>query len=227
MKSGDNNHPLFIKKNICVYFSSIDNNIISLKRRKNISYHLNKIGIKFEYDKGVTQGNKLERMFNHLLVKMKKFKSSNYKYGLICDDDFIPCNNFWIEINKTMKYVNPHFRCLHLCPGCLWGRQFRNKNKIGHLNSEKNLDNIKHNKFVFYEINKRIWVRRGMWLGAPIAFIINKENIDSLIHDYKSFWQKKKVPNDVILLEIVNNNDYVCREPQLGYEKEEGGSLFV
>lgn len=32
--------------------------------------------------------------------------------------------------------------------------------------------------------------------------------------------------NDVILTAILNKNDYICREPMLGYENEEGGSTF-
>lgn len=32
--------------------------------------------------------------------------------------------------------------------------------------------------------------------------------------------------NDVVLLYIINNKDNVCREPQLGYENEQGGSLY-
>ena len=219
-------HPLFLKQNICVYFSSL-NNDISVKRRRNLIKKLDNIGISFEYDKGVTKGTNLERMFYHLLQKMEKFKASNYKYGLICDDDFIPCDNFWNKLTTTMKYINPKFRCLHLCPGCLWGRKYRNNRKKGYMNSEKNLTGIKHNKYVFYDINKDIWIKKKMWLGGPIAILINKESIDSLIHEYVKYWQISKEPNDVILLKILNNNDYVCRQPQLGYENEEGGTTFI
>mgnify|MGYP001153008896 CR=1 FL=1 len=73
---------------------------------------------------------------------------------------------------------------------------------------------FKHNKYVFYNIDKSRWVKKDLLPGGPIAFIINRQNIDSLIHDYKSFWQKNKIPNDRILLNIINNNDYICREPQ-------------
>ena len=37
---------------------------------------------------------------------------------------------------------------------------------------------------------------------------------------------KQKNNNDVILTQILNNNDYICRQPMLGYENEEGGSTF-
>ena len=66
-----------------------------------------------------------------------------------------------------------------------------------------------------------------MWLGGPISMLINKENIDSLIDDYVKYWKYSKKPNDVILLNILNNNDYVSRQPQLGYENEEGGTTFI
>ena len=219
-------HPQFSKENLCVYFSSLDNEI-SASRRHNLIKELNNIGVDFHNDKGVTTGSNVERMFYHLLRKMERFKHSSYVYGLICDDDFLPCNDFWEKLNTTMMYVKPRFRCLHLCPGCLWGRQFRDKNKIGHLNRETDLFGIKHDEYVFGEIDKSVWVEKNMWLGGPVAFIVNKESIESLIHEYTSFWIEHKVPNDVILLKIINNNDYVCREPQLGYENEQGGSTFI
>jgi len=87
-----------------------------------------------------------------------------------------------------MRYVKPSFICLHLCPGCLWGRKFRDKNKIGHLNSRKDLTGFKHNIYVFDNIDKSGCLKQEMFPGGPNAFIINRQNIDSLIHDYKSFW---------------------------------------
>lgn len=210
---------------MCVYFSSLNNNI-SPKRRKNLIEILDNIKLSYEYDNGVSNGTTTERMYYHILEKMKKFKYSKYKYALICDDDFYPCNDFWNKLLTTLKYIERDFRCLHLCPGCLWGRKYRNKDEIGQLNEEYNLFGLVHNKYVFYNINKKIWINKKMWLGGPVAFLVNRENINSLIDDYSLFWKKYKVPNDVILLNILNNKDYVCRDPQLGYEREEGGSMF-
>jgi hypothetical protein len=48
------------------------------------------------------------------------------------------------------------------------------------------------------------------------------------IYFYNIFLQYNinKCNNDVILTQILKENDYVCREPMLGYEDEQGGSIF-
>ena len=64
-------------------------------------------------------------------------------------------------------------------------------------------------------------------MGGPIAFLVNKKHINSLINDFSQLWKNNKnLGNDLMLLHIINKKDYVCREPQLGYERPEGGSLF-
>lgn len=213
------------KNNTCVYFSSL-NNEISKKRRHNLISQLNKYNIKYEIDPGVTNLPKLEIMYQHILNKLNRFKKSKYQFAIICDDDFFPCDNFWNKLLTSSKSFSKNFRTFHLCPGCLWGRKFRDSKKYGKLNNEVNLSNLKHNKFTFYDINKNNWNNKKMWLGGPIAFLINKKYIDSFIKDYQNYWEKNKVPNDCILTNILSKKDFVAREPQLCYENEEGGSLF-
>ena len=131
------------------------NNEISIKRRKNLTKILNEYKIPFKYDKGVSKGSKRYKMYKHILNKMIYFKNSKFNYGIICDDDFYPCEDFWNKLMVTLKFIDKDFRCLHLCPGFLWGRKFNDKNKYGKLNNEKNIDEFKHNKYVFFNIEKK------------------------------------------------------------------------
>ena len=215
--------------NLCVYFSSMNDNI-STKRRKNLIEELNKYNLKYEIDTGVTNKalSTKQRQFFHILNKLESFSKSNFKYALICDDDFVPINNFYNELLSTLKYVDCNFRMIFLCIGYLWGRKYKHFNKTGRLRSEGYLFGLKHNERVFYDIDKNEWIKRKMWLGGPIAILVNKSHIQNLIFEYKQMFYKlnQNVNNDVLLLYILNNKDFVCREPQLGYENEQGGSLY-
>jgi hypothetical protein len=68
------------------------------------------------------------------------------------------------------------------------------------------------------------YFRNKYWLGGPISFLVNKNNIDSLLNDYVAQYHKNKFNNDVILTKILTNDDFICREPMLGFEDEQGGA---
>lgn len=206
------------------------NDHISSKRRNNLIKELNKYDLKYQIDTGITDKSlsTKQKQFYHILYKLENFSKSNFKYALICDDDFVPINNFYNELLNTLKYVDSNFRMIFLCVGFLWGRKFKHFNKNGRLNSEGDLLGLKHSHRVFYDIDKNEWIKRKMWLGGPIAVLVNKSYIQNLIYEYKQMFYKlnQDVNNDVLLLHIINDNDYICREPQLGYENDEGGSLY-
>ena len=204
------------KEDICVYFSSMNR-----KRKRNLTKALDIIGLPYEHDGGIMNGPMMIRGYKHILNKLENFRNSTYKYAIICDDDFYPINDFWNKLNTTVQQIGKDFRCLHLCPGCLWGRG--SGNITGRLNTKKNLSGMAHNEYTFHNINNDEWSKQGMWLGGPAAFLINKTHIDSFISDYTSFYKGSKTPpNDVIFVSMLNDKDYVCREPQLCYEREEG-----
>ena len=73
-----------------------------------------------------------------------------------------------------------------------------------------------------YLTNSQIYRKRKMWLGGPLAFVINKKS--DLLTDFIKESKNPK-PADVILTLILNEHDYVCKEP-LGYENEQGGSTL-
>ena len=55
-----------------------------------------------------------------------------------------------------------------------------------------------------------------MWLGGPVAFIIKHTCIKQFINKYKQNYDH----DDRSLVRILNNNTFICRNPQLGYEEE-------
>jgi hypothetical protein len=48
-----------------------------------------------------------------------------------------------------------------------------------------------------------------------------------LLDDFTAKYAENQLNSDVILVQILNRQDYVCREPQLGYEEEAGGTTFL
>jgi hypothetical protein len=84
-----------------------------------------------------------------------------------------------------------------------------------------------HESGRFYiNCNPFIYVKRSFWMGGPIAILLNKNSVDKYLNDFTNQYNKINHPNDVVLTQILNDNSYVCRQPQLGYEREEGGSCF-
>ena len=70
------------------------------------------------------------------------------------------------------------------------------------------------------------YFKKNFWLGGPLAFVINKNYVDSLLKDFIYKYNEHNLNNDVILTKILNENDFVCREPLLGFENEQGGTTF-
>jgi hypothetical protein len=192
------------------------NNLIDKFSTFNIPVILNHGLVK----KSVNHDISLSIVKNSLNIFMK----TKYDYAIVCDDDFDPVDNFMEELNATINILPENWRCLHLCPGYLWGRRFRDKTKIGRANPEKSLKDIQQDPSGrVYLTNKQVYKNRKMWLGGPVAFVVNK-NAGSLLTDFINESKNPK-PADVILTLILNEHDYVCKEP-LGYENEQGGSTL-
>lgn len=215
--------------NLILITTTLANNIISEKRRNNIFNQFGKYNISLLFNYGLKNDAASNIMFKIIKNSMELFKKTNFDYCIICDDDFYPIDNFLFELNKTFELLPKNWRALHLCPGYLWGRAFRDTEKIGKLNPEYNMDDIPfHNSGRFYiNCNSNLYFKNKFWLGGPIAILVNKNNIDSLILDFVKQYEISNANNDVILTQILNDNDFICREPQHGYEKEEGGTTFV
>jgi hypothetical protein len=217
-------------KNTIVISTTIPKNITSEARRNNLINNFSKWNIPVLLNPGIIDNTLPNHniMFNIIKNAFEIYKKSNYEYAIICDDDFFPIDNFLGELNKTVDLLPYNWRCLHLCPGYLWGRRFRNKDKIGLLNAEYNMTGIQYHESGRFYLNCTgdTYFNKKFFLGGPIAIVINKNNFESLLNDFVSQYEKSNLPNDVILTKILNANDYICREPQLGYEEQEGGTTF-
>lgn len=211
------------KDNTVLVTTTILNNPISEKRKHNIKIKMDKhkIPIYFIYGKM----EKDRTFFNVFKRRILAFKETKIQYGILCDDDFQPHENFLEELNKTVEILPTNWRCLHLCPGYLWGRKFRRCSEPGNLDPEDSINDLSYHtsKRFFVNCGSGIFYKKQIWLGGPIAVLVNKNNIDDLLNDYINCYSKYKTINDVILTKILNNNDYVCMEPLLGYENEQGG----
>jgi len=203
-----------------IRLSNISNNFID---RTNNNFQK-----KYEFNINFIEGVKYDNwgkneQFQSTLKMLETFENSNYKYGIICQDDFFPIDNFLQELNKTMELLPDTWECLHLCPGFLWGRKFRDKSKIGQYYPEYNMEKTTFNYHksgrFFIDCNPKEYYNHNLWLGGPVAFIIKHTCITQFIHKYKQNFDH----DDRTLVNILNNNTFICRNPQLGYEEECGG----
>jgi hypothetical protein len=216
--------------NTLVITTTLPNNTISEKRRNNLVNNFSKMNIPLLLNNGINDKNIPNHniMFTILKNALEIYKKTTFEYAIICDDDFSPIDNFLEELNKTLELLPKDWRCIHLCPGYLWGRKYRDHTKIGLLNPEHDMSNIPfHESGRFYlNCDSKTYIRKSFWLGGPIAFVINRNNVDSLLNDFINKYNMYKENNDVILTAILNQNDFVCRNPLLGFENEEGGTTF-
>jgi hypothetical protein len=213
--------------NLIVITTTLAYDIRSLKRDINLINIFNKYNIPVLFNHG---HKNIDKTLNYCTIEqLNLFKKSNFDYGLICENDFYPIDNFLEELNITLNLLPHSWECLHLCPGFLWGRFFNDLNKIGKLNSPYNIDHLEYHKSgrFFLNCNPKIYKNIFGWLGGPIAFVVNKSTIDKFIYNYFCYYKNNlNDPNDVILTNILNFNHFICRDPIMGYEKEEGGSTF-
>ena len=216
--------------NTIIITTTIPNNKISQLRRNNLVNNFSRFNMSILLNNGIINKNIPHHniMFEIIKNALYTFKKTTFDYAIICDDDFNPIDTLLEELNKTIDLLPSNWRCLHLCPGYLWGRIFRDSSKIGHLNPEHNMYGIPYHESGRFYMNcdKNTYSSRNFWLGGPIAFVINKKNVDSLLNDFINQYNSNNNNNDVILTQILNENDFICREPLLGFENEEGGTTF-
>ena len=179
-------------------------------------------------------------MFQIIKNAIEMYKRTDFDYVLICDDDFYPIDNFLEQLNKTVELLPNDWRSLHLCPGFLWGRLFRDispqghyfreSSQLGHARPEYDMNNFAFHPSgrFFLNCNNKAYFDSRMWLGGPIAILLNKKTCDDYLHHFIQEYtnSNQKISNDAVFTKMLNDNDYICREPLLGYENEEGGTSF-
>ena len=205
--------------------TTLSRNELSKRRKVNlINNFVKKYKFNIHFIEGIVYkiwGKK--EQFESTLNMLEAFEKSNYQYGIICQDDYFPIDNFLQELNKTIKLLPVSWECLHLCPGFLWGRRWRDKSKIGKLNPvfhlDKNIFKFHKSDRFFIDCDPKEYGRREAIVGGPVAFIIKHSCISQFIKRYKANFDH----DDRTLVKIFNKNTFLCREPQLGYEECCGG----
>jgi hypothetical protein len=223
-------------ENTVVVTTTMSGKAVSENRRKMLVDTMAPFGIPILFQQGITGDNLIDIQYRVLKYRMEAFcKMGGFKYGIICDDDFHCHSHFLEELNKTVALLPTDWRCLHLCPGVLWGRSFfqRDNNhwksfQEGSIKPEGMTHNLMIDNTGRYFLNcgSGMWNHNHLWLGGPIAILVRHDTIAELLKDYTELYERENNPNDVILTNILTHRDYVCCVPQLGYEDEMGGSCF-
>ena len=219
-------------ENLIIITTTLSNNEVSEKRRTNLINNFSKYNLSVILNHGIQRTSNLDNkeiMYKIIVNAFETFKKCNYEYAIICDDDFYPIDNFLNELNNTVSLLPKNWQSLHLCPGYLWGRQFRDMTKLGKINPEYNMENISFDiSDRFYNnCNPKKYYNCNFWLGGPIAMLVNKNSINNILENFKNTYKMYRQPNDVILTLILDENSFICKNPQLGYENEEGGSTYT
>lgn len=215
--------------NLVIIATTIPNNQVAEKRRNNLLNFFSKSKVSILFNHGECSKNKNQNMFMTLINSINLFEKTTFEYGIVCDDDFFPINNFMQELNKTVKLLPENWRSLHLCPGFAWGRKFRDDTKIGLFHPEKNMNDfdVHFSGRFFNNCNGKKYTANEFWLGGPVCFLINNKSASNYLNEIEIQFNKNNIPNDVLLTNILSIDDYICRYPQLGYEREEGGSTLT
>jgi len=201
---------------------------ISDRRLSNLVCNFNKYGIPLLVHHGNQHKDKIEILYENMLAMIALFKRTDYEFAIICDNDFFPIDNFMEELVTTLGALPVGWRTLHFCPGFLWGRNGRIPCVPGELKPSWPIDALAFDpcgRFFVVE-DRDTYIQKEFWLGGPMAFLVNRATVDSLLDDFKASFLLEPTLNDVILTKILTSNDYICRLPLLGYEAEEGGATF-
>lgn len=221
--------------NMIVITTTLSHNFIADRRRTNLINEMHKYNLPITFVYGKQRKGAIE-IAPILTTNTRKcltfFKNSNYKYAIICDDDFHPHKNLLEELNKTLELLPENWRSLHLCPGYLWGRMYRRCKEAGLLDPEFDISNLDYHESGRFFINCNEYADGGKyspmpcWLGGPIAVVVNKNNIDNFLDDFNIECVKDVQSNDVMFKRMMKDNDFICRNPLLGFENEQGGTTL-
>lgn len=201
---------------------------ISDRRLSNLVRNFSTYQIPLLIHHGNQHKDKIEILYENMLGMIALFKQTDYEFAIICDNDFFPIDNFVNNLEATVSALPAGWRTLHFCPGFLWGRNGKIPCVPGVLKPSWPIDSLivdPCGRFFVVE-DRDTYIQKEFWLGGPMAFLVNKQTIDSLLDDFKASFLLEPTLNDVILTKILTSNDYICRSPLLGYEAEEGGATF-
>lgn len=212
-------------------FTTLYDNEVSDRRRENLLHAFARYpNIEVLTNEGLRDLPYLEinqRIARRMLVRLTEVQDE-FDYAMVFDDDFDPIEDFVNELSRTMEQLPADWRALHLCPGWLWGRKFRRCTRAGKLDPEGSIENLTfhESRRVFVDLDSATLVRKQMWLGGPIAVVVKRHELPGFLADFDRTLELYDHPSDVLLTRAFGERDYVCAEPQLGFEKPQGPTSY-
>lgn len=173
-----------------------------------------------------------------------RFLDSGFEYGILCEDDFSPRDHFIEELGKTVSKLPHYWRALHLCPGWAYGRSDKKHENREKVAAVGRYDPEKHkiakgvdekctilpfsDGRVFSPMSKQTCFELELWVGGPIAVLLRRESALRFLRDIQVIKEFVGVDHaDRVMCRIMEYGpDFVCRDPQMGAEVEQGGTTL-
>ena len=146
---------------------------------------------------------------------------SPYEYGILCESDAVFKPDFKLQLALTLQDIrDDSWRVLHLCPGCLWGRELGVKDFALHLEPA-----VKPEWFTFTPHKRAAQLHvHNCWLGGPLAMLVKRSHARQLRAEYLAMYnaERDSPPLDVILTDVAraHAHDYVAYDPPLCVERD-------
>jgi hypothetical protein len=142
---------------------------------------------------------------------------------LLTQDDVHLCGDILPELRLSLAELPADWRTLHLCAGYLWGRSFE-KSRL-----DATLPSTVPERPEWFVPQRG---RRGQrlinlfapaWPGGPLAMVIRRKDIPSLLHDLEEK-TALETPDDLSLQIVARPQDFLQRGVLLCHEREQGAS---
>ena len=142
---------------------------------------------------------------------------------LLTQDDVNFCLNFLEELERSLDEMPKDWRILHVCAGYMWGRK-TNKPKYDSQGDPPYIALDPEKKIPAEQILSRRLARvfAPAWPGGPLAMLIRRKDIPDVLRDLDNI--NKMLPDDISLVEIAGDRDFMQLSPLLCYENEQGGT---
>lgn len=169
-------------------------------------------------------------LFELLVRKLRLLLSTDFDVGVVCQDDTHFHDNLLTELGATLAALPAGWRCLHMCPGFLWGRKRRRSTEAGALDPERSVASLRRSPCgrFFHSLQDPAYKRVGVWPGGPVCFAVRSSRAAELLADIEAAWAAggHRQHDDVLLLRAAGPDDFMAAAPQLCLELEQGGSTF-
>ena len=154
---------------------------------------------------------------------MQEYIRGQHRYGILCDSDTVFHPDLLKRLTMALADAGPRWHALHMCPGCLWGRQQHDytwkRTPERHVMASWFRPAGQGRVAAFTGPN-------SCWVGGPLAVFTTRPGARLLLNDYNAM-QHGLTPSDVTLNRIAvqyPQRYFVAYNPPLCVEKDSGSS---